>query len=127
MEEVIQLAESILLSIKKLLGIMPDYTQFDDDIIIHINTAFATLNQLGVGPSEGFMIEDRFAEWQDYTTSKNLTMIRTYIYLKVRLLFDPPTSSALIESINRTISELEWRIFLEGDPKTEEEPPSDEE
>ena len=126
MEEVIQLAESILLSIKKLLGIMPDYTQFDDDIIIHINTAFATLNQLGVGPSEGFMIEDRFAEWQDYTTSKNLTMIRTYIYLKVRLLFDPPTSSALIESINRTISELEWRIFLEGDPKTEEEPPSDE-
>ena len=126
MEEVIQLAESILLSIKKLLGIMPNYTQFDDDIIIHINTAFATLNQLGVGPSEGFMIEDKFAEWQDYTTSKNLTMIRTYIYLKVRLLFDPPTSTALIESINRTISELEWRIFLEVDPKTEEEPPSDE-
>lgn len=126
MEEVIQLAESILLSIKKLLGIMPDYTQFDDDIIIHINTAFATLNQLGVGPSEGFMIEDRFAEWQEYTTSKNLTMIKTYIYLKVRLLFDPPTSTALIESINRTISELEWRIFLEGDPKPIEEPPSDE-
>ena len=126
MEEVIQLAESILLSIKKLLGIMPNYTQFDDDIIIHINTAFATLNQLGVGPSEGFMIEDKFAEWQDYTTSKNLTMIRTYIYLKVRLLFDPPTSSALIDSINRTIAELEWRIFLEGDPKTEEELPSDE-
>ena len=127
MEEVIQLAESILLSIKKLLGIMPDYTQFDDDIIIHINTAFATLNQLGVGPSEGFMIEDRFAEWQDYTTSKNLTMIKTYIYLKVRLLFDPPTSTALIESINRTISELEWRIFLEGDPKPEQSPPSVEE
>lgn len=126
MEEVIQLAESILLSIKKLLGIMPDYTQFDDDIIIHINTAFATLNQLGVGPSEGFMIEDRFAEWQEYTTSKNLTMIKTYIYLKVRLLFDPPTSSVLVESINRSIAELEWRIFLEGDPKTEEEPPSDE-
>lgn len=126
MEEVIQLAESILLSIKKLLGIMPDYTQFDDDIIIHINTAFATLNQLGVGPSEGFMIEDRFAEWQEYTTSKNLTMIKTYIYLKVRLLFDPPTSTALIESINRTISELEWRIFLEGDPKSESLTPSDE-
>ena len=127
MEEVIQLAESILLSIKKLLGIMPDYTQFDDDIIIHINTAFATLNQLGVGPSEGFMIEDRFAEWQDYTTSKNLTMIKTYIYLKVRLLFDPPTSSALVESINRSIAELEWRIFLEGDPKPEQSPPSVEE
>lgn len=118
--------ESILLSIKKLLGIMPDYTNFDEDIIIHINTAFATLNQLGVGPSEGFMIEDRFAEWQDYTTSNNLTMIRSYVYLKVRLLFDPPTSSALIESINRTIAELEWRIFLEGDPKTEETSPSEE-
>ena len=127
MEEVIQLAESILLSIKKLLGIMPDYTQFDDDIIIHINTAFATLNQLGVGPQEGFMIEDRFTEWQDYTTSKNLTMIKTYIYLKVRLLFDPPTSSALVESINRSIAELEWRIFLEGDPKPEQSPPSVEE
>lgn len=127
MEEVIQLAESILLSIKKLLGIMPDYTQFDDDIIIHINTAFATLNQLGVGPSEGFMIEDRFAEWQEYTTSKNLTMIKTYIYLKVRLLFDPPTSSVLVESINRSIAELEWRIFLEGDPKPEQSLPSVEE
>lgn len=121
------MAESILLSIKKLLGIMPDYTQFDDDIIIHINTAFATLNQLGVGPSEGFMIEDRFAEWQDYTTYKNLTMIRTYIYLKVRLLFDPPTSSVLVESINRSIAELEWRIFLEGDPKPEPATPSEEE
>ena len=81
---------------------------------------------MGVGPSEGFMIEDRFAEWQEYTTSKNLTMIKTYIYLKVRLLFDPPTSTALIESINRTISELEWRIFLEGDPKSESLTPSDE-
>ena len=121
------MAESILLSIKKLLGIMPDYTQFDDDIIIHINTAFATLNQLGVGPSEGFMIEDMFAEWQEYATSKNLTMIKTYIYLKVRLLFDPPTSSALVESINRSIAELEWRIFLEGDPKPEQSPPSVEE
>ena len=72
------------------------------------------------------MIEDKFAEWQEYTTSKNLTMIKTYIYLKVRLLFDPPTSTALIESINRTISELEWRIFLEGDPKSESLTPSDE-
>lgn len=119
--------ESILTSIKKLLGIMSDYTNFDDDIIIHINTAFAMLNQLGVGPEGGFMIVDANSRWEDYTTEKNLNMIKTYIYLKVRLLFDPPTSTALIESINRTLSEIEWRIFLEGDPKPEEELPSDEE
>ena len=119
--------ESILTSIKKLLGIMSDYTNFDDDIIIHINTAFAMLNQLGVGPEGGFMIVDANSRWEDYTTEKNLNMVKTYIYLKVRLLFDPPTSSALIESINRTLSEIEWRIYLEGDPKPEEELPSDEE
>ena len=119
--------ESILTSIKKLLGIMSDYTNFDDDIIIHINTAFAILNQLGVGPEGGFMIVDANSRWEDYTTEKNLNMVKTYIYLKVRLLFDPPTSTALIESINRTLSEIEWRIFLEGDPKPEEELPSDEE
>ena len=119
--------ESILTSIKKLLGIMSDYTSFDDDIIIHINTAFAMLNQLGVGPEGGFMIVNADSRWEDYTTEKNLNMVKTYIYLKVRLLFDPPTSSALIESINRTLSEIEWRIFLEGDPKPVEEPPSDEE
>ena len=119
--------ESILTSIKKLLGIMSDYTNFDDDIIIHINTAFAMLNQLGVGPEGGFVIVDANSRWEDYTTEKNLNMVKTYIYLKVRLLFDPPTSTALIESINRTLSEIEWRIFLEGDPKPEEELPSDEE
>ena len=125
--------ESILISIKKLLGIMPEYTSFDEDIIIHINTAFAMLNQLGVGPKEGFMIVDENSEWGEYTNQTNLNMVKTYIYLKVRLLFDPPTSTALIESINRTLSEIEWRIFLEGDPKpveelpSEEEPPSNEE
>ena len=119
--------ESILTSIKKLLGIMSDYTNFDDDIIIHINTAFAMLNQLGVGPKGGFMIVDENSAWEEYTTENNLNMVKTYIYLKVRLLFDPPTSSALIESINRTLSEIEWRIFLEGDPKPEEELPFDEE
>lgn len=119
--------ESILISIKKLLGIMPEYTSFDEDIIVHINTAFAMLNQLGVGPKEGFMIVDENSEWGEYTNQTNLNMVKTYIYLKVRLLFDPPTSTALIESINRTLSELEWRIFLEGDPKPEEVPPSNEE
>lgn len=111
--------ESILDTVKKLLGIQPEYTNFDEDIIVHINTAFASLNQLGVGPVEGFLIYDDAAIWDDYITSCNLTMIKSYIYLKVRILFDPPTSSVLMESMNRSIAELEWRIFLEGDPKIE--------
>lgn len=112
--------DSILLSIKKLLGIQPTYTNFDEDIIIHINTAFAALNQLGVGPSDGFLVENENVAWSDYITTYNLSMIRSYVYLKVRLLFDPPTSSVLIESINRTIDELEWRIFLEGDSSSDD-------
>ena len=119
--------DSILISIKKLLGIQADYTNFDADIIIHINTAFAALNQLGVGPSEGFVLEDKTQEWEEYTTSVNLNMIRSYIYLRVRVLFDPPTSSVLMESMKRSIAELEWRIFLEGDPKPEQSSPSVEE
>lgn len=115
MEEVRFKMESILTSIKKLLGIHEAYTNFDVDILIHINTAFAILNQLGVGPVGGFVVEDAEATWDEYITSCNLTMIRTYIYLKVRLVFDPPSSGVLTDSINRTLSELEWRIFLEGD------------
>ena len=112
--------ESILDTIKKLLGIQAEYTNFDKDIITHINTAFATLNQLGVGPKDGFLIYDDAAVWDDYITSCNLSMIKSYIYLKVRTLFDPPTSSVLMDSMTRSIAELEWRIFLEGDPKLED-------
>ena len=103
--------ESILTSIKKLLGIGEEYEHFDQDIIIHINTVFAVLTQLGVGPSEGFYIKDASAIWDDFVPeNQNYELIKTYVYLKVRLIFDPPLNSAVIESINRTISELEWRI-----------------
>lgn len=105
--------ESILTSIKKLLGISEDYKQFDDDIIMHINTVFLNLTQLGVGPSEGFSIEDDSTYWEDFVDIENnaqLHAIKSYVYLKVRLLFDPPLSSAVIESTNRMISELEWRL-----------------
>lgn len=110
--------ESILTSIKKLLGITEDYTQFDTDIIIHINSVFSTLTQLGVGPDAGFMIEDDSAVWSDYLTTSDsrLNFVKTYIYLKVRLVFDPPQSSAAIDAINRQISELEWRINVAVDP-----------
>ena len=100
--------ESILTSIKKLLGIAEEYEHFDADLIMHINSAFSILTQLGVGPSEGFSIEDEGAVWTDF--------IPENIHLKVKLLFDPPLSSAVIESMNRLISELEWRILVAVDP-----------
>ena len=109
--------EYILASIKKLLGINPDYKAFDTDITIHINTVFAILNQLGIGPDEGFSIEHGYERWSDYTTTENENMVRTFVYLKVRLMFDPPTSSVLMDSINNTLAELEWRLCLEGENK----------
>lgn len=105
--------ESILTSTKKLLGITEEYEHFDKDLIMHINTVFLTLNQLGVGPEEGFLIEDETAEWVDFIEgSAQLQAVKSYIYLKVKLLFDPPLSSAVIESTNRMIGELEWRLRL---------------
>ena len=108
--------DSILTSIKKLLGIEEEYTQFDSDIIMHINTVFLNLTQLGVGPAEGFLIEDDSATWDDFIGDSNqLQAVKTYVYLKVKLLFDPPLSSSVTESINRIISELEWRLNGAGD------------
>ena len=105
--------ESILTSIKKLLGISEEYKHFDTDIIMHINSVFMILTQLGVGPQEGFIIEDDGAEWMEFIADPvQLQAVKSYIYLKVKLLFDPPLSSAVIESTNRTIAELEWRLRL---------------
>lgn len=106
--------DNILASIKKLLGINPEYQEFDQDIIMHINTVFMILNQLNIGPSEGFAIVDGLEEWSDYTTALNENAVRTFVYLKVKLMFDPPTSSALMDSINNMLAELEWRLYLEG-------------
>lgn len=109
--------ESILTSIKKLLGPDETYTHFDPDIIIHINSALSILTQLGVGPSSGFSITDSSETWSDFLgdDSKKISSVKSYVYLKVRLLFDPPTSSAVIESMNRMISELEWRLQVASD------------
>lgn len=103
--------DSILTSIKKMLGISEDYTQFDADLIMHINSVFLNLAQLGVGPASGFSIEDETTEWTDFINNNaQLQAVKSYIYLKVKLLFDPPLSSAVIESTNRMIAELEWRL-----------------
>lgn len=108
--------ESILTSIKKLLGIEEEYTQFDNDIIMHINSVLLNLTQLGVGPAEGFLIEDDTATWEDFIGDSNqLQAVKSYMYLKVKLLFDPPLSSSVIESMNRMTSELEWRLNVAVD------------
>ena len=113
--------ESILTSIKKLLGITEEYTHFDTDLIMHINSVFMILTQLGVGPEEGFFIEDEDAVWTDFMgESPTVELVKSYVYLKVKLLFDPPTSSAVIESTNRMISEFEWRLNVAVDPKDSE-------
>lgn len=109
--------ESILTSIKKLLGITEDYEHFDGELMIHINSVFAVLNQLGVGPNAGFVITDKSFVWKDFLNDdKTLEFVKTFVYLKVRLLFDPPQSSAVIEAINRQASEYEWRILVAADP-----------
>ena len=103
--------ESILTSIKQLLGIKEEYEYYDEQIIMHINSVFFILTQLGVGPSEGFSIEDKFATWNDFLPNEqNIEAVKSYMHLKVKLLFDPPMSSAVLESINRLISELEFRL-----------------
>lgn len=113
-----EITESILTSIKKLLGIDSNYTHFDADLIMHINSVFSILTQMGVGPTNGFSINGDAEEWADFIVNdpNTFSMVKSYVYLKVRLLFDPPQSSAAIESINRQISEFEWRLFVAADP-----------
>mgnify|MGYP001772142203 CR=1 FL=1 len=103
--------ESILDSIKKMLGLTPEYTQFDTDIIMHINSVFMILTQLGVGPSEGFAIEDNETTWTEFVPDiKKVSGIKSYMYAKVRVVFDPPTSSVVMDSLTRIITEYEWRL-----------------
>ena len=112
--------ESILTSIKKLLGIDEEYTHFDSDIIMHITSVLMILTQLGVGPAEGFVIEDDTSTWVDFIPEANtaqLHAVKSYIFMKVKLIFDPPLSSAVIESMNRQIAEFEWRLNVAVDPK----------
>ena len=103
--------DSILTSVKKIIGISEEDESFDTDLIIHINSVLMILNQLGVGPEDGFSITDKSAVWTDAIgDNKLIEAVKTFVGLKVRLIFDPPTSSAVLDSINKTISELEWRI-----------------
>lgn len=109
--------DSILNTIKKMLGLDEDYDAFDTDIIVNINMVFNILLQLGVGPAEGFFITGDTETWSDYVTDmRKLEMVKTYIYLKVKKIFDPGTSSALNAAIDDQIKELEWRLNVQVDP-----------
>lgn len=109
--------ESILTSIKKLLGIDENYDIFDPDLIFHINSVLMILTQMGVGPANGFLIEGEDAEWSDFIDdSTEIEAVKSYVYMKVKLIFDPPQSSAVIESMKQLINELEWRLNVAVDP-----------
>jgi hypothetical protein len=105
--------QSILNSTKKILGIAEDYTVFDLDIMTHINSAFSTLTQLGVGPAAGYMIDDASDVWDDFIDvdlDMQYNSVKSYVFLRVRQLFDPPSTSYLITAVEKQIQELEWRL-----------------
>jgi hypothetical protein len=104
--------QSILKSTKKILGIGPDDDSFDLDVLTHVNSVFSTLQQLGIGPEAGFAIEDDTVNWGDYLIDDplKLNQVRTYVYLRVRLLFDPPTTSYLLTAVQKQLEECEWRL-----------------
>lgn len=111
---------SILNDVKKLLGIKPSYKEFDQDIIIHINSIFMVLNQLGVGPDSGFLIEDETVNWDVYVLdSEDLGAVRSYMGIKVKLLFDPPTNASLFNAYSEMVKELEWRLNIKAETPTE--------
>ncbi len=107
--------DSILNDVKKSLGMTPEYDAFDNDLILHINTVFSTYRQMGIGPQDGFSIQDENATWQDYLGDRLalLEQVKTCTCLKVRLLFDPPSSSVHLDSMNKIIAELEYRMYIE--------------
>lgn len=114
--------DSILNTIKKLLGIQEEYDYFDQDLIIHINSTFMILNQLGVGPSDCFTIKDKEAKWDDFIpNNKNLESLKTYVYMRVKLIFDPPLSSVVMEANNRMIDELTFRLLTEASAEKKSE------
>lgn len=112
--------ESILTSVKKIIGIEEAYEQFDADIIMHINTFLLTLKQIGIGPVEGFQIDSSAQTWEDFLGDKlkDFIEVKTYVALRVRLIFDPPASATTVEVIKETIKELEYRMYITENPST---------
>ena len=114
--------ESILKTIKQLIGCPDDFEQFDLDLTIHINSAFAALTQLGVGPKEGYRITGPDNVWSEFEEdTQKSSLIKDYVYIKTRLLFDPPTSSALMDSLKEQLNEMEWRLYIMYYPVSEDD------
>lgn len=114
--------DSILQSIKKSLGIDPEYTAFDQDLIMHINSALMILNQIGVGPDSNFVINDGTETWTDFfstATVKDISAAKSLVFLKVKMLFDPPTIGSVVDAYNKLIDEFTWRCMIEGDSTTD--------
>lgn len=113
----VDVADSILDSTKKILGLAPEYDAFDLDVTTHINTVFMTLQQLGVGPIEGYAIDDAEQTWDHFLVPKTtLNAVKTYMYLRVRLLFDPPATSFALSAMQEQVNQLEWRLQVQADP-----------
>lgn len=113
------MSDSILTSTKKVLGLSESDTSFDIDIVLHINSVFSTLNQLGIGPETGFEIEDATSVWMDFLENDaRLNSVKSYIYLRVRLLFDPPTSSYHISALQNQVEQMEWRFTMHENQDT---------
>jgi hypothetical protein len=121
----------ILVDTKKVLNLPASQTHFDADVILHINSVLSTLNQLGVGPADGLQISDDTTTWDDLFTDLRFNFVKSYVYLRVRMLFDPPQTSFLLEAFKEQYKELEWRInvlreqtgWTDPDPETPEETP----
>lgn len=117
--------ESILTSVKKVLGIPEYYEHFDQDILLHLNSVMSILHQLGVGPENGFVVEDDSTTWSDLfdgdIDTNKMMYVKSYVCLRVHLLFDPPASSGAIDAMERQMRELEWRITVTRDPRDDSE------
>lgn len=113
---------SILDSVKQMLGLESEYTPFDQDIVMHINSIFMVLYQLGVGPKTPLRIEDATTTWDAFVGDHiDIEAVKTYVYLRVRLLFDPPTTSFVIDAITKQYQELEWRLNVESERRADPE------
>lgn len=119
-EPTAQLANSILHDVKQMVGQEWDDTTYDLDIMTHINSVFLDLQQIGVGSNDGFSISDYSTKWDAYLgTDKNLNAVKSYIYIRVRLLFDPPTNGFLVTSLEKQAERMEWRLMVHNDPPVE--------
>lgn len=112
--------ESILNSVKAFVGISDEETHFDPELIVHINSVFSTLRQMGVGPEKTFNVNDENDIWNDFIDDDDFNEVKTYVQLRVKMIFDPPSSSSVIDAFERQIKELEWRLTVSASNKAME-------